>query len=225
MLIFLHENPAAVEAERNIFYRMRIHTLCLSPPKPADAALYPIRGFLIPRPEDISDLESICLQINILFPDIPLAIFYREGRGNPYLYQRMCDFVFDQNTTSTDIVSRMYSLYKERTGKETDSLLIGNIRTVLRDPRLFLFGHPLPVTALQWRIVRYLQLTHPRPVPAQEILDTCFSFRHPPAANNVSTQISLLNKRIRHLFSFTPISFCSERGYILSPYRISEKDS
>ena len=217
MLIFIDNDKEAVVNERNMFYRMRLHTVCLGTKDISAIGNYPAQAIFIPRPASIPRLEDICYEIRCHFPSLPIGALYREGEGNYYTHLRACDIVFDdERVSTTEVVERLFALYKERTNRSPFDLHIGDVRTRLKSSRLYVFGYPVPVTAIQWRIVRYLHLAYPRTVPAKEILETCFSFRHPPAQNNVSTQICLLNKKIKSEFGFAPIVYRQKLGYCLS---------
>lgn len=224
MIVFVDENPQEVAPLRDAFLRLRIHTACVTPHTVAHIGRYPAHAVLIPRPECLENLEIIAGEIKSHFPNLPFAILYK--RGNPYYYRycRLCDTVIDSDTsTPREIGEYLHSMYEYNTGRSLHAIMLESMRTLVEPPYLTVFLHHMDITPTQWLILRYLQHTHPTPVTAEEILDTCFLHTKPPSVSNVRTQICAFNQKLRSYFGLVPIVYVTKQGYVLSPKRVKRK--
>jgi hypothetical protein len=216
MIVFVDERAEDVAALRDAFLRLRVHTACVTPRTVAHIGRYPAQAVLIAAPERIEKLEIITAEIRECFPNLPLAILCKREDSCYYRYISLCDSVIDADSfTPREVGEMLRRMYEERTGKSTESIMCGDVRTMLDCPYISVYLQRFDVTPTQWLILRYLQLKHPDAVTAEELLDTCFSHTRKPTHANVRTQICTINKGLRELLYFIPIEYRTDKGYVL----------
>jgi len=214
MLIFIDEEPDKVLRIREIFFKLRIHSLCLPPSEIPQIIKYPAFAVLIARPDSLSNLEDVCDGIRKRCPHLPLVLLYRQNEGNYYTYLQLCDLVVDAKAAQNmDFIDKILVIYRQRNADSPYNCMKGEVRTMMKRKYVTVYCEKVYLTPSEWRVLRYLHLSHPRYIPAKELLDTCFSYRRQPKIGNVSTRVSTINKKIRLRFGFEPIRHRRGQGY------------
>ena len=187
---------------RQRFYRYRVHSLYLSPCELDRIDDYPVQGFLIPHPELLEDALGLAELLRSRYPHLPVATVYRPTGHNYYRLQNVSDLVFDHRTTAPKMIDELFRAYESKGNSSADRRIIQCVRTIRRSRFVYVIGEPFPTTHTQWMLTRYLILAAPRAVSAEELLELCFSPGHERSVQNVSAQLTKLDRLIRRAYPF-----------------------
>lgn len=207
MFIIFDRSPADALALRQKLYRYRIHSLYLSPNEIDRTTDYPVHGILIPHPELLGDPIGLATLLRDRFPHLPLAMLHNQGGPNFYLLQRACDLLFNGRITTPKMISDLYAAYEGKGNPSPQSSIGDCVLTDTRSRYIYVLGDPFPASHIQWMLVRYLTMTAPRAVSAEELASLCFSPGQERAAQNVSAHLTKLDRVISRGFPFR-VFFC-----------------
>ena len=175
MIVILDNDRDALFALRKRLYMHRMPSAILSTDEVERIGQYPAHGILIHRPESIESIEELCKEIRKAYPSIPLLLTYRESAPiNYFVYRRMVDVVLEERTTTATLIKRTYECYEEKNGSIPYSFTVEGVRVILNDPYVHVLMNMFPTRRVEYTILRYLSLTAPRPVPAEELLEVAF---------------------------------------------------
>lgn len=194
------QNKIVIDAQK-LFYRARVHTLILSPDLAPLAHPYPIRGLIILRPEQFTDLEGLVARVRAAYPDIPLVLFLRKDDtdGNLYVYRRLSDFVYDDGVGVDKVTHDLLSAYEAKGGKGENKIAHGLY--ISRDREYAtIFGLPVPYTKVELMLLYYLLLIYPRAASRDELCSVCFQPGHTVSEHNLISRISEINCKTKESF-------------------------
>ncbi len=190
-----------VRDAQKLFYRARVHTLILSPDMLESTNSAPLRGLIILRPEQFSDLAGVVARVRAAYPDLPLALFLRKSNsgGNLYIYRRIADFVYDDNAEIERLITDLYDANHARSGA-SDTHIIGGLYMDRSQLYANLYGLPVPFTQVEWMLLYYLLQVYPRAATIGELATVCFQPGHEIREHNVISRVSQINCKIRDSF-------------------------
>lgn len=211
-IITENKNHKIVLDMRKVLYRARMHTAVLSPTLSALPYPYPLRGIILPRPEEFADLEGTVARVRTCYPHLPIALFFREG--NRYLYQKYADFVYNDNVTSDVVIADLLRAYEEKGGKR-EKRIVGGLYLSREREFATIFGLDMPYTHAEWMLLFYLLQIHPRAASAQELADICFSPDRTQSAHNAVSHLSQIRVKTRASFPRSTLIVREGGGYRL----------
>lgn len=190
-----------VNDARRLFYRARVHTLILPPDLPALSHPYPLRGLIILRPEQFSDLEETISRVRAAYPDLPLALVLRKDSegGNLYVYRRMADFVYDDAVSVDKVTSDLLRAYVARGGQGENTIAHGLCISREREYAT-IFGLAMPYTQVELMLLYYLLLIYPRAASRKELASVCFQPGHTASVRNLISRLSGINCKTKESF-------------------------
>lgn len=175
MIVILDNDRDSLFNLRKRLYMHRTPSAILSVDEIERIGYYPVHGILIHHPETVESIEELCNKIREAYPRIPLLLTYRDGAPiNYFVYRRMVDEVLEERTTTATLLRRVYEHYEEKNGSIPDSFTVEGVRVIMNDPFVHILMQAFPTRRVDYMILRYLSLTAPRPVPAEELLETAF---------------------------------------------------
>ena len=175
MIVILDNERDALFALRKRLYMHRTPSAILPFDEIERIGHYPVHGILIHRPENVEDIERLCKKIREVYPNIPLLLTYRDSAPiNYFAYRKMVDVVLEERTTTATLHKRLYECYEEKNGSVPYSFTVEGVRVIMNDPYVHILMQAFPTRRVEYMILRYLSLTSPRPVPAEELLETAF---------------------------------------------------
>ena len=175
MIVIIYNDRDALFTLRKRLYMHRTPSAILGTADIARIGHYPVHGILLHRPENIENIEELCKEIRETYPSIPLLLTYRDTAPiNYYVYRRMVDVMLEERTTTSTLLKRVYECYEEKNGSIPYSFTVEGVRVIMNDPYVHILMQAFPTRRVDYMILRYLSLTAPRPVPAEELLETAF---------------------------------------------------
>ena len=202
MIVIIDSDPNATLPYRKRLFRLRVHSLCLTPENIHRIAEYPANGILIIHPERIDRVLDLCASLRSLYPHLPVAAIYRQPGMNYYHLKNAVDLLLHERSTTPKTISAIYELYRAKGNPDTRSCIADCVRTDTRSPFVYVLGHPFLPTHTQWMLVRYLTMAAPRAVPVEELLALCFAPGGSRSPRNVSAQLTQLDRIIYRGFGF-----------------------
>ena len=219
MIVFIENNPERIIPLRNALLRNLYHTACVTSNTVSHISRYPAHSVVIPHPGDICHLEDVCNEVRERFPQMTLASFYEDGKSDYFRDLSLFDTVIDiKSVPRAKIGKILQQIYSYNTAQNTARMNVLRIGTQRREPYLKYMLTPIECSATQWLMVRYLQMKHPDPVPAEELIETCFSHTRKLSVNNVRAQFHIINARFRELILRSPFVFTKGKGYGFAPW-------
>lgn len=204
MFILFDRSEEDALSYRRRLYQRYVHSLTLRPEEADRIADYPAHGILIPNPEHLDDPIGLCMLLRERYPHLPIGMIYRKDC--PLHYYRLkgaCDLLFDERTTMPKIISLFYEHYEKKGNPSPVSRITSCVRTDSRCPKVvFVLAQPFPASHVQWMLIRYLNLTAPRAVTAEELLSVGFLPGKTRSSKNVSAQLTKFDRLIGRGFPF-----------------------
>ena len=176
------------------------------------------RAIILISPERFPDIEDYLLKLREYNSSAPIFAMGNPGKE----YAHFFDDIFSRDAFGTTMISRILDYTGERDLPQPGDYRLAGIDISCDIYTATYFSRPLPFTKTEAMIVRYMIITYPRPLKAEEILKYSFRDSRTPEISNIRTHISIINKKFRKIAGRNLIQMLPGEGYrILTPALMS----
>ena len=157
-----------------------------------------IGGVIIDARESAQAAQRLCLCLQSLYPELPIAFLQKEGVVGEGLRAQILRVGADPLQEWADLLNFCRFSCDCRQELQTYGLaLCGNGEALY-------MGYPLHLAAREYALLRLLLYRAPRAVPASELLSVCFP-EGTQASANLAVQIRNLNRRAAQIDDRFPL--------------------
>lgn len=180
------------------------------------SALY--RAIIVTSPSALPSAKDYMDKLRAYSGRTPVFGLLNDDEG---AYAPLFDKCFKRNSyvsrTAISILEYTEERYLPRPGRYA----IAGVDVSVEYRTATFFSDPLPLSKTERMVLRFLIRAYPNPVSAEKILAYAYRPSRMPAASNIRTHISSINKKYRVHTDFPLISNIPGEGYVITATKAS----